>query len=63
MKTEFDNLKNNNEHGYQTDSNGEKQTVKIFHHEQLIAKMVKLKKSIRYFGAPGYQQYLTRDAE
>jgi hypothetical protein len=43
---------------YQTDSNGEKQIVKIFSGELLIAKMIKHKKSIRYFGIKGYSQYL-----
>ena len=58
MKTEFDNLRKNPLHQYQTDSNGEKQIVKIFVAELLIAKMIKHKKSIRYFGIKGYQQYL-----
>ncbi len=58
MKTEFDNLRTNQSHQYQTDSNGDKQVVKIFFGELLIAKMIKQKKSIRYFGIKGYQQYL-----
>jgi hypothetical protein len=61
MKTEFDNLRNNAIHQYQTDTNGEKQVVKIYFGEQLIAKMIKLKKSIRYFGVKGYEQYLITD--
>ena len=61
MKTEFDNLRKNSLHQYQTDSNGEKQVVKIYFGELLIAKMVKLKKSIRYFGIKGYEQYLLED--
>ena len=58
MKTEFEDLRLNEAHQYETDSNGDKQTVKIYHGEKLIAKKIKLKKSIRYFAIEGYQQYL-----
>jgi len=58
MKTEFENLRLNEDHLYETDSNSDKQTVKIYHGEKLIAKKIKLKKSIRYFAIEGYQQYL-----
>jgi hypothetical protein len=58
MKSEFDNLRKNPLHSYESDVNGEKQMVKIFHDNKLIAKKITLKKSIRYFGAHGYQQYL-----
>jgi len=61
MKTEFDNLRDNNNHCYDTDSNGDKQVVRIYCGEQLIAKKLKLKKSIRYFGINGYQNYLTTE--
>ena len=61
MKTEFDNLRKNPLHQYQSDANGEKQIVKIYFGELLIAKMIKLKKSIRYFGTKGYTQYLLED--
>jgi len=59
MKTEFDDLRLNEQHQYETDTNGDKQVVKIYYNEQLIAKKVTLKKSVRYFGAKGYNQYLT----
>lgn len=59
MKTEFDNLRNNDNHCYDTDSNGDKQVVKIYCGETLIAKKLKQKKSIRYFGLDTYQAYLT----
>lgn len=62
MKTEFDNLRANTSHSYDTDSNGDKQVVKIYSGEQLIAKKIKQKKSIRYFGIDGYQQYLTTES-
>ncbi len=58
MKTEFDNLRLNNNHSYETDSNGDKQVVKIYYNSLLIAKKLQLKKSIRYFGIKNYQQYL-----
>ena len=61
MKTEFDNLSNNDSYCYDTDSNGDKQVVRIYCDELLIAKKVKLKKSIRYFGIPNYQQYLSQE--
>ena len=63
MKTEFDNLRKNPLHQYQSDANGEKQIVKIYFGELLIAKMIKLKKSIRYFAIKGYTQYLLADDE
>lgn len=59
MKTEFDDLSSNEKHHYETDTNGEKQVVKIYCNQKLIAKKVKLKKSIRYFGAEGYNKHLT----
>ena len=59
MKTEFDNLRVNQNYSYDTDTNSDKQVVKIYCNELLIAKKIKLKKSIRYFAIQGYQQYLT----
>lgn len=60
MKTEFDNLRLNDDHDYETDSNGDKQIVKIYCGEILIAKRIKQHKSIRFFGVTGYEQYLTQ---
>lgn len=60
MKTEFDDLRLNKNHQYETDRNGQKQVVKIYCDERLIAKKVTQKKSVRYFGAEGYQQHLTQ---
>lgn len=59
MKTEFDNLRLNDEHSYEADKNTNKQVVKIYSKGTLIAKMIKLKKSIRYFGVNDYKKYLT----
>jgi hypothetical protein len=63
MRTEFKNLQNNPLHGYQSDVNGEKQIVKLYRDEYLIAKQITLKKSIRYFAVDGYQQFLTNETE
>lgn len=59
MRSEFDDLRMNPNHSIQVDKNGDKQVVKIYFQEQLVAKKVTLKKSIRYFGAAGYQTYLS----
>lgn len=59
MKTEFDDLRLNENHQFDTDSNGEKQVVKIYANGQLIAKKIKHKKSIRYFAIDGYKKLLT----
>ncbi len=59
MKTEFENLQQNNAHSYEADTNSDKQVVKIYCDEILIAKKIKLKKSIRYFGVQGFQKYLS----
>ncbi len=61
MKTEFDNLRLNPNHLYETDTNSDKQVVKIYSNSLLIAKKIKLKKSIRYFGIKEYQDYLLVD--
>ena len=61
MKTEFDNLKDNDLHCYESDNNGDKQVIKIYYQDTLIAKKVKIKKSIRYFGIQDYQQHLAID--
>jgi hypothetical protein len=58
MKTEFDDLRLNPAHGYDVDTNTDKQVVKIYCGELLLAKKIKLKKSIRYFAIKNYQQYL-----
>ena len=58
MKTEFDNLRCNDYYSYDTDSNGDKQIVRIYCGDKLIAKKLKQKKSIRYFGIPEYKDYL-----
>lgn len=60
MKTEFDYLRDNDNHCYDTDSNGDKQVVRIYCDELLIAKRLTQKKSVRYFGINGYQKYLTQ---
>jgi hypothetical protein len=61
MKTEFDNLRVNDSHSYDANSNGDKQVVKIYCGEKLIAKKLTLKRSVRYFAINDYQKYLTQD--
>ena len=61
MKTEFDNLRLNDKHHYESDSNGDKQVVKIYCGEKLIAKKLKQNKSIRFFGIKEYTDFLTND--
>lgn len=61
MKTEFDNLRLNKSHQYDVDNNGDKQVVKIYCDTLLIAKKIKIKKSIRYFGVEGFSSYLSSD--
>ncbi|WP_257172267.1 hypothetical protein [Colwellia sp. M166] len=61
MRSAFDNLRLNPLHGFEIDVNGDKQVVKIFRNEQLIAKKITLKKSIRYFAVKGYLRYLTAE--
>ena len=63
MKTEFDNLRLNPFHDYEADSNSDKQVVKIYCDDLLIAKKIKLKKSIRYFAVTNYQDFLTDEIE
>ncbi|NMP31222.1 hypothetical protein HII17_06585 [Thalassotalea sp. M1531] len=61
MRSEFDNLRLNEQYSYETDSNGDKQIVKIYCDDILIAKRVKHKKSIRYFGVADYERYMTEE--
>ncbi len=61
MKTEFDNLRLNPKHTYEADNNGNKQVIKIYRLNELIAKKVTQKKSIRYFGIKGYNHYLMNE--
>lgn len=61
MKTEFDNLKDNDNHCYDTDSNGDKKVLRIYCDQLLIAKRLTLKRSVRYFGVNDYQKYLTQE--
>jgi len=59
MRTEFDDLRLNEDHQVSADTNGDKQVVKIWRDGELIAKRIQQKKSIRYFGITGYQHFLT----
>lgn len=62
MRTEFENLRLNDDHGYMVDNNSGKEVLKIYMGDKLIAKRIsngtKLKRTKRYFGCKGYQEYL-----
>jgi hypothetical protein len=62
MQSEFENLRENDDHGYTIDKNGDKEVLKIYMGEKLIAKRIghinKNKKSRRYFGSPDYKDFL-----
>lgn len=63
LPTEFYNLQENDDHGYTVDTNGDKEVLKLYMGEKLIAKRIflknKQKKSKRYFGIAEYEEYLT----
>ena len=59
MRSEFDNLRLNDNHSYDVDTNTDKQVVKIYCGDTLIAKKITQKKSVRYFGVKQYKDYLT----
>ena len=59
MQSEFDNLRLNDNHEYDIDTCGNKRVIKIYCNKILIAKKITMKKSIRYFGAKGYEAFLT----
>lgn len=63
MKTEFENLRINDDHAYELDKCGDKQVLKLYAEDTLIAKRVTIKKSIRYFGFPNYEKYLMPNDE
>jgi len=58
LKTEFACLRDNDNHHYDVDKNGDKEVLKIYFKDKLIAKRVTFKKSIRFFGVSGYSDYL-----
>ncbi len=59
MRTEFDNLRLNDNHQYETNASGNKAVVKIWKGDVLIAKKITEKKSTRYFGCKNYKEYLS----
>ena len=63
MRTEFNNLRLNDNHEYETNVSGNKSVVKIWKGDVLIAKKVVIKNSIRYFGCKHYKFYLSTKEE
>lgn len=59
MKSDFDLLRSNDNHSYESDHSGNKHVLKIYGPDNLlIAKKVIIKKSIRFFGCKSYKKYL-----
>lgn len=59
MKSEFDLLRLNDKHSYESDQSGNKRVLKIYGPDDLlIAKKVIIKKSTRFFGCKNYKKYL-----
>lgn len=63
MQSEFENLRLNDKHGYTINKSGNKEVLKIYMGENLIAKRIgninKNKKSRRYFGSDNYKSFLS----
>jgi hypothetical protein len=60
MKSEFDNIRLNDKHAYDSDKGSDKEVVNIYCNDKLIAKKKKVKKKIQYFGVKGYEKHLTK---
>lgn len=65
LPSEFENLRVNDEHGYEVDNNSGREILKIYMGEKLIAKRKTMDNGMRtkkqYFGVKGYEQYLTKE--
>lgn len=59
MKSQFDELRLNDDYEYSSDDKGGKKVVKIFKDGELIAKKIMVKRSIQYFGVTGIEELLT----
>lgn len=62
LPSEFENLRINDDHGYTVDNNGDKEVLKLYMGEKLIAKRIFLKNkkkgAKRFFGCSDYKVYL-----
>lgn len=58
MRSLYDELRQNDDNSYAVNTNGEDQIVKIFRDDKLIAKRVKKKKKISYFGIKNCEQFI-----
>ena len=59
MRSEFESLRLNELNEYDTDGDRDNKILKIYRDGNLIAKRKTHKNSVRYFGAPGYEKYLS----
>ncbi len=62
MKSQFDDLRLNDDHEYSTNDRGGKRVIKIYKNGELIAKKVTVKRSVRYFGITGVEALLQTEA-
>ncbi|ACJ31212.1 Conserved hypothetical protein [Shewanella piezotolerans WP3] len=58
MRTQFDELRLNDEYEYSTNDRGGKKVVKIYKDGELIAKKISIKNSVQYFGVTGVEELL-----
>lgn len=59
MKSQFDELRLNDDFEYNADDKGGKKVIKIFKNGELIAKKIMVKRSVQYFGITGIEALLT----
>ncbi|MEH6824900.1 MAG: hypothetical protein V7629_13420 [Motiliproteus sp.] len=57
-RSEFESLRLDDLNEYDADHSGDTKIVRIYRDGNLIAKKKTQKKSVRYFGVAGYEQYL-----
>ena len=57
-RSEFDAIRLDERNEYDADKSGDTQVVRLYRDGNLIAKKKTHKKSVRYFGVAGYEQYL-----
>ncbi|MFT5788469.1 MAG: hypothetical protein ACI8SJ_000572 [Shewanella sp.] len=63
MKSQFDELRLNDEYEYSTNDRGGKKVIKIYKDGELIAKKITIKRSVQYFGVAGVEALLQPEPE
>ena len=59
MKTEFDNIRLNDNYEYDSNKNSEVEVVKIYHNGNLICKKRIKNRKVSYYGIKNYKDYMT----